>query len=128
MTESILGIEYQAGEVICSQGEAGDRMYVLQSGRAQVLRSEAGRDVVVGELRAGDIFGEMSIFDRRPRSATVRAEGRATVLTLDKRAFLRRVHEDPSLAFHVLKKMSERIRKLDEELSALREHAPGKVA
>ena len=121
MTESILGIEYQAGEVICSQGEAGDRMYVLQSGRAQVLRSEAGRDVVIGELQAGDIFGEMSIFDRSPRSATVRAEGRATVMTLDKKAFLRRVHEDPSLAFHVLKKMSERVRKLDEELSALRE-------
>jgi len=121
MTESILGIEYKGGEVICSQGEAGDRMYVLQSGRAQVLRSEAGRDVVIGELQAGDIFGEMSIFDRSPRSATVRAEGRATVMTLDKKAFLRRVHEDPSLAFHVLKKMSERVRKLDEELSALRE-------
>ncbi len=115
--EGILGREYGGGEVICKQGDKADCMYVLQRGQADVVQSEGGRDVLVGQLRAGDIFGEMAIFDRRPRSATVRARDNTRVLTLDKRAFLRRVHEDPSFAFHLLEKMSERIRQLDEQLS-----------
>ena len=124
MESGVLGIAYADGEVICRQGEVGDRMYVVQDGQAVVLREEAGSEVVVGELSAGDIFGEMAIFDRRPRSATVRARGPARVLTLDKRAFLRRVHEDPSLAFTILQKMSERVRSLDEELARLKAAGP----
>ena len=120
MESGALGIAYADGEVICRQGEVGDRMYVIQDGEAVVVREEAGGEVVVGEVGAGDIFGEMAIFMRQPRSATVRARGPARVLTLDKRAFLRRVHEDPSLAFSILEKMSERVRSLDEELARLK--------
>ena len=119
-----LGKEYEGQEVICRQGEPGGCMYVIQAGRAVVLREEAGAEVVVGELTAGDIFGEMAVFDRQPRSATVQAKGKARVLTLDKRAFLRRVHEDPSLAFRILQEMSLRIRSLDEEISRLKRLQP----
>ena len=121
MDAGVLGKEYADGDVICRQGEVGDRMYVIQGGRAVVLREEAAGEVVVGDLAAGDIFGEMAIFDRQPRSATVRAKGTARVLTLDKRAFLRRVHEDPSLAYRILQRMSLRIRGLDEEVSRLKQ-------
>jgi len=120
MEIGVLGREYADGGVICRQGEPGDRMYVLQAGEAVVLREEGGTEVVVGKLAPGDIFGEMAIFDRQPRSATVRARGDARVLTLDKRAFLRQVHEDPSFAFRILERMSFRIRNLDEELSQLK--------
>lgn len=120
MEKGVLGKEYADGEVICRQGEPGDRMFVLQAGRAEVLREEEGTEVVVGELRAGEIFGEMAIIDRLPRSATVRSKGTSRLLTLDKRAYMRRVHEDPTLAFRVLQVMSRRIRALDEELSRLK--------
>ena len=120
MDSGALGIGYSDGEAICRQGEVGDRMYVVQDGEAVVVREEAGKEVVVGELVAGDLFGEMAIFERQPRSATVRARGPARVLTLDRQAFLRRVHEDPSLAFRILQKMSERVRSLDEELARLK--------
>ena len=120
MAEGALGKEYDDGEIICRQGERGECMYVVQSGRAQVLREETSGETPIGELAAGDIFGEMAIFDKQPRSATVRAQGTARVLTLDRRAFLRRVHEDPSLAFEILKKMSQRIRTLDDEVLRLR--------
>ena len=79
---------------------------------------------MVGELGAGDIFGEMAIFDHQPRSATVRAKGRARILTLDKKAFLSHVHEDPSLAYRVLEDMSQRIRSLDAEISRLKKAEP----
>ena len=119
-----LGKEYADGEVICRQGEVGDRMYVIQAGGAAVSRADNGPDEIVGELQAGDIFGEMAIFDRQPRSATVRARGGARVLTLDKRGFLRQVHEDPSLAYRILQQMSKRIRSLDTELSRLKAQTP----
>jgi CRP-like cAMP-binding protein len=61
----------------------------------------------------------MALFERMPRSATVRALGEVRVLTIDKKTFLRQVHEDPSLAFRILQKMSYRIRELDTELFRL---------
>lgn len=119
------GKDYADREVICQQGEPGDRMFVIQVGRVEVVvREEAGAEVVLGELTVGDVFGEMAIFDHQPRSATVRAKGKAKVLTLDKRAFLRRVHDDPSLAFRILEKMSVRIRNLDAELARLKRSQP----
>lgn len=123
MREAALGREYGDGEVICRQGEPGDRMFVVQAGRALVVHETNGREVLLTELSAGDVFGEMAIFDRKPRSATVRVKGSARVLTLDKRAFLRGVHEDPSLAYRILREMSDRVRRLTEEVSRL-ERAP----
>ncbi len=120
MEVGALGREYADREVICRQGDTGNCMYVIQAGRAEVLREQGGKEITVGELQAGEVFGEMAIFDRQPRSATVRAKGNARILTLDKRAFLRRVHEDPSLAFRILERMSQRIRSLNEELSQLK--------
>ncbi len=120
MNEGLLGKEYTEGELICRQGEPGDRLYVIQTGRVTVLREESGVEIPIAELKAGDVFGEMAIFDRQPRSATVRAAGRARILTLDKRAFLRQVHEDPTLAYRILEEMSKRIRRLDQELSGFR--------
>ena len=127
MDEGALGKEYADGDVICRQGEPGDRMYVIQSGHATVLREEGGSEVVIGKLTVGDIFGEMAIVERQPRSATVRANGAARVLTLDKRAFLRQVHADPSLAYRILQGMSHRIRRLSEELGRLKAHRPDEL-
>jgi CRP-like cAMP-binding protein len=124
MDEGVLGKEYADGDVICRQGEPGDRMFMIEAGRAEVVRDENGLEAVVGELGAGDLFGEMAIFERQPRSATVRAKGTARVLTLDKRGFLKRVHDDPSMAYRLLEEMSRRIRSLDAELSRLKGHAP----
>ena len=120
MEEGALGKEYYDREIICLQGEIGDCLYVVQVGQVEVVHEESGHEVVIANLRPGAIFGEMAIIDRQPRSATVRAKGKARVLTLGKRAFLRRVHEDPSLAFQILQQMSLRIRTLDQELSRLR--------
>lgn len=71
-------------------------------------------------LGKGNFFGEMAIFEREIRSATVRALGKVRVLTVDKKILLRRISEDPSLALRILEKMSNRIRALDNELVHLR--------
>lgn len=116
MTQGALGKLYQDGEDIVRQGETGNCMYVIQQGEAEVLLKKGDKLVSVAVLREGDFFGEMALFDKEVRSATVRAKGQVRALTLEKRNFLSRIHEDPSLTFRMLEKMSQRIRGLNAEL------------
>jgi len=116
MNEGALGKVYPNGEVIVRQGETGDCMYIIQSGQVEVVREQAGGPVRLAVMSEGDIFGEMALFEREVRSATVRALGEARVLTVDKKTLLRRVHADPALAYRLLQMMSQRIRKLNTEL------------
>jgi CRP-like cAMP-binding protein len=113
MERSALGRVYADGDVIVRQGEPGDCMFTLQEGRLEVLVKHEGRaEIRVAVMEKGAMFGEMAIFEREVRSATVRALGTATVLTIDKKNFLRRIQEDPTLAFNLVKLMSQRIRHL----------------
>lgn len=114
-----LGKVYAPGEPIVREGEVGDCMYVVQSGQVEVVQGTAVGDQPLAVLKAGDFFGEMSLFEREVRSATVRAQGEARVLKVDKRTLMRRMTEDPLLAFNLLRTLSSRIRALNAELRAL---------
>jgi CRP-like cAMP-binding protein len=121
MATGDLGKTYADGETIIKQGDVGDCMYVIQAGEVEVVRDDGQAAVRLAVLGEGDVFGEMALFDREARSATVRAHGEARVLTLDKKTFLRRVHEDPSVAFRIVQSMSQRIRRLNDEVASLNE-------
>ena len=120
MSAEGLGRIYGDGEVIVRQGDIGECMFAIQDGRVQVLRCIDGHDVPVAVLQEGDIFGEMAILQKEVRSATVRALGEARVLTIDKKTFLRRVQEDPSLAFNLARMLCKRVRRLDDEIERLK--------
>ena len=126
--EGDLGRLYEDGEAIMHQGEAGDCMYVVQQGKVEITVRSDAEEIVLSVLEAGDVFGEMSLFTKRERSATVRAVGQARVMTIDKRGFMKRVHQDPSLAFRILRKMSERVQTLNDEVSRLRSQLSRSVA
>lgn len=117
--EGALGALYEDGQVIVQQGDVGDQMYVIQEGRVQVLLEHDGEETPIRTLGEGEIFGEMALFERDVRSATVRAVGDVRALTVDKKNFLRRVNEDPSVAFRIVQTMSGRIRELSEEVATL---------
>lgn len=117
MNSGSMGKTYANGEIVVRQGDPGDCMFAVQKGRLEVTRHGVGADVRVAFLEEGEIFGEMSIFEHETRSATVRAVGEARVLTIDKKTFLRRVQEDPSLAFNLVRMMSRRIRRLSGEIA-----------
>ncbi len=120
MTSSALGRDYRDGEIIVRQGDEGESMYVIQEGSAEVVIERDGKEILLRELGKGQFIGEMGIFGRDVRSATVRAKGPARLLTVDRKTFLRRIHEDPSLAFRVVETMSQRIRELSDEVARLR--------
>lgn len=127
MSSGGLGKIYADGEIIVREGESGDCMFAIQKGKLEVFRSGKEGEVRVAVLEDGEIFGEMAIFEREVRSATVRALGEARVLTVDKKTFLRRVQEDPSLAFNLVQMMSRRIRRLSEEIAGLRPGSPPRI-
>lgn len=120
MKSGVLGRVYSDGQVIVHQGDTGDCMYEIQKGRVEVIREKDGKEVRLAVLSKGDFFGEMALFEREARSATVRALEESLVLTVDKKTLMRRISEDPSLAFRIVKSMSHRIRELDEEIVRLK--------
>jgi CRP/FNR family cyclic AMP-dependent transcriptional regulator len=114
-----LGRTFRDGEVVFRQGDEGDCLYVIQDGELEIVREENGHETVIRIAGKDELIGEMAIFQKERRSATVRARGSARVLTLDKRNFLRRINEDPSLAFRIVETMSRRVRELSQQLAEL---------
>jgi CRP/FNR family transcriptional regulator len=120
MTTGALGKDYLDGEIIIRQGEEGDCMYVIQEGQVEVFQEDGGKEIHLAKAGEGEFIGEMAIFEREVRSATVRALGNVRVLTVDKKNFLRRVHQDPSLAYRLVQNLSHRIREMNTELFRLK--------
>ncbi len=119
MSAGDLGRAFVDGEIIIREGDVGDCMFVIQEGQAEVLIGSGAGEVRLNVLGPGTFFGEMAVFEHDVRSATVRALGEARVITVDKRNFMRRVHEDPALAFRLVETMSNRIRKLTQRIAEL---------
>jgi CRP/FNR family cyclic AMP-dependent transcriptional regulator len=122
MKEGELGKSYHDGEVIFKEGDAGEVMYVIQAGKVKIKRDGPSGEVMLGVLESGEIFGEMALFDRLPRSATAVASGDARILSVDKRKLFPTISKDPTLLFKILETMSQRIRKLDDEIAKLKKH------
>jgi CRP-like cAMP-binding protein len=123
METGALGRVYQSGEVIIREGDVGNCMYAIQEGQVAVLREQDGQEVLLTVRGPGEFFGEMTIFERQARSATVRALSQVRLLTVDKENLLRRITEDPTLAFHLLQHMSAYIWVLTEQIGWLIENA-----
>ncbi len=116
MITGVLGKFYRNSETIFRQGEAGDCMFVVQQGQVEILRRDGDKEYCLGVLGEEEFFGEMAIFGQEVRNTTARALGDACVLTLQKNSFLRRVHEDPALAFRMMEKMAQRTRELEDTM------------
>ena len=120
MANGDLGKRYRDGEVLCREGDPGNHMFVIQQGEVEVITEKNGRETRLAVLGVGNIFGEMAVFQNEPRSATVRAVGEVCALTVDKRNLLRRVSEDPTMAFRLINLLSSRVRELNQEVARLR--------
>jgi CRP/FNR family transcriptional regulator len=110
-----LGRNYENGAVIFLEDEPGDCMYYIIEGRVNISRSSTEGEVPIATLGEGEIFGEMALFDRLPRSATAKAHGETRLLTVDKKKFFSSISRDPTIAFKILEAMSMRTRRLNAE-------------
>ena len=116
---------FAAGQGIIGMGEYGSTMYVIRSGRVQVVRDGPGPDpIVLATLGPGEYFGELSIFDSEVRSATVLAVEDTETLTMGRYDIVRIVNRSPEMALALLKSLSARLRIANDRLS----HAPSTSA
>ena len=102
-------VRVPAGKVLCQEGSIGYEFYLILDGQAVVKRG--GKKVAT--LGPGQYFGELSLLDRQPRSATVEAATDMTVLVLGKREFSGLLDEVPTLAHKLLSAMAARLREAD---------------
>jgi CRP-like cAMP-binding protein len=101
-----------AGKVLAKQGEMGLEFLLLVEGNARVERS--GK--LIARLTAGDFFGEMSLIDGKPRTATVIAETPVTLLVIHRRSFHYLLDTIPRLSRKILVTLCERLRRADETM------------
>jgi CRP-like cAMP-binding protein len=93
---------YPFGRTIVTEGDQGDALYVITSGRARVVkRDERGEEISLSVLRPGDSFGEIALLTGTRRMATVRAASDVEALRLDRTAFDDIVARSPELRHHL---------------------------
>ncbi len=97
---------FKPGQVIFREGEYGDTMFVLVEGVVEVVVGYK----VVGAFEPVEIFGEMSVIDAGPRSATVRAKSFCKLAPVNQKRFIFLIQQKPQLALHIMKMLVERIR------------------
>jgi len=99
------------GERIFSQGDEGDSLYCVVSGRVRIEAvGSAGQEVFLNELNAGDCFGEIAVVDGLPRTAGATATEPTALLAIHRREVLRLLLAEPQLAMHLLALLCERMR------------------
>jgi len=102
-------------------GDEGSDFYIVQVGRVGVCSpDQMGNEVRLAALGPGDFFGEISLLDGGPRTATVRAEGDAILLSLSRHDFLEFVRRNPSTAIHILTVLGQRQREMLEKMRGLK--------
>jgi CRP-like cAMP-binding protein len=95
-------------------------MYIIVEGRVKVTKlSGDGREKILELLEVGDFFGEMSLFDEAPRSASVKGLSQVRILALARNDFLRLLARSPDLALSVIQELTRRLRQVDEQASSL---------
>jgi uncharacterized membrane protein len=112
--------QFKQGETVFKQGDKGSSMYVVLSGAVQIFLPGSGADdprVVLKDARTGEYFGELSLFDDKPRSASVEATVDTTLLELTRDEFGDHLSKSKNAAMTILAEMAERLRETNALLS-----------
>jgi uncharacterized membrane protein len=109
---------FAANEPVFWIGERGEDMFIVQHGNVRLsYTDDAGHDVTLAQVGPGSFFGELSILDGGPRTATARTLTESTLLTLDRRGFYDFIEKHPAAALHIIATLGHRQR---ENLDRLR--------
>ncbi|MFQ5792423.1 MAG: Crp/Fnr family transcriptional regulator, partial [Acidobacteriota bacterium] len=106
--------------VIFFEHDVGDSLFVIMAGRVRVtILSDDGREIILSVLSSGDFFGEMSLLDNEPRSATAIAVQDTELVVLRRNDFLSIVQKRPRLLLNLLSVLSSRLRKANHQIGSL---------
>ncbi len=118
----------KSGETLFKEGEAGSEMFIIEDGTVEILKIAGGREKRLALLEEGDFFGEMSVIEDLPRSATARAASDCRLLPIDASTFDQVLREHPEITIRIMRKLSSRLRTHEEASQRAREVAAGVLA
>ncbi len=102
------------GDVIFREGETGDTMYVIWSGRALVVKGDPVSPTVLSQSGPGEIIGEMALLEDQPRSASIIALNNMRLLAINRESFLALLASNPKLGMNLMTILSSRLREADD--------------
>ena len=127
---SMSGIKISKGQVLFKEGDPGDKLFVVVEGKLKLgTTSNDGRENLLSILGPGDMFGELSLFDPGPRTATATAVIDSKLLALSNDQVIGWITSHPQVSLPLLKRLSQRLRRANDVLSDLVfADVPGRVA
>jgi Cyclic nucleotide-binding domain len=102
------------GEVIVHEGEESYELYLIVSGKVEVLKERGDTAQILNTMSSGDFFGEMASFENRPRSASVVAVTSGVLLVLSPEHFRQIILQEPAISFEIFRELSARLRRFDQ--------------
>jgi CRP-like cAMP-binding protein len=112
-------VQFAPGEVVFAEGDAGGEMFIIQSGRVEILKVIGGEDRRLAILEKGDFFGEMAMLEELPRNATARAIDQVSALTVSPITFDQMLRENPEIVVRMMRKLSARLRQVENDLDRM---------
>jgi CRP/FNR family transcriptional regulator, cyclic AMP receptor protein len=123
-------VRLSRGEHLFQEGQDGDRLFVVLDGKMKLTRAAVdGRENLLGVLGPGEMFGELSLFDPRPRTSSASAVTDATLAALGHDALRRMLQDHPEVSLHMLQALARRLRRANDVVADLVfTDVPGRVA
>ena len=111
---------YSKNSIVINEGETGDALYIIASGKVRIcLSDEAGKEVCLGTETSGQYFGEYALLDGAPRSATVVTESKSVFVVISRKEFNHWLDENPNANLAIMKELVKKIRDLTENVKIL---------
>jgi CRP-like cAMP-binding protein len=119
---------FKAGHVLFHEGEDGEDMYIVQTGKVAIKKRLKDGEATLAVLEKGDFFGEMAILERQPRSASAEVIEEGDLIVISGEVFGDMIKANPEIAVRMLRKQSIRLRETNKQLEQALKGAPAAVA
>ena len=123
-------VKLSRGEHVFLEGDDGDALYVVIEGKMKLTRAaQDGRENLLSVIGPGEMFGELSLFDPRPRTSSASAVTDAVLASLKHEALMSWLHDRPEVSLHMLRQLARRLRRAnDVNADLVFTDVPGRVA
>lgn len=113
------GKRFAAGTVLFREGDTGEEMFILQSGKVKISKKIRGVEKTLATLEKGEFFGEMAILNDKPRSATAETVEDCDMLVIDRKTFETLLRSNVEIAIRFIKRLADRLRETNDQMEAL---------
>ncbi len=116
---SRFGKKIPANTVLFNEGDAGEEMFILQTGRVKISKRIRGVEKTLATLEKGEFFGEMAILNDKPRSATAETLEECDMLVIDRKTFDALIRGNSEIAVRFIKRLADRLREANDQMESL---------